>query len=449
MSSKSDIDYKNTHFEYPELSRIHGEPTTANLITLQREIRANAITVHTTLGGGHHGHLGLVCPAATYSTIPNTEPYARPNAPGPLTIGQNLTQYQIAQAREQHAERTRLFREILAVERTIIQQIVAALDAKYLKALRDSVTNKITRTIPEILEHLFNAYGHVTPSELYELKHKVENMQFSPTEPVDTLITEIDDLADIADLAGSSLTDRQRVDIGYIVLQRSKPFKNSLRDWNARPANQRTYANFKTHFRDAQIALRKTGEITVEEGLNHAEVVNMVTEGVRAAFAENTTVEVANNMDETAELRKQVDDMRALIEQMNATQQPTRQPASQNQYNAPRMPVSQNQFNTPQMPFYQAPYNHQPFMYPNMYNQHGYQFQQNWNNNNNNRGGRGGRGRGRGGRGGRGGRRERRYCWTHGLQAHSGRDCQTPMEGRQPDATLENRMGGNTRGVHA
>ena len=404
MTSKSDIDYKNTHFEYPELSRIHGEPTTANLITLQREIRANAITVHTTLGGGHQGHLGLVCTAATYATIPNTQPYVRPNAPGQLALEQGLTQFQIAQARELHSENTRLFREVLAVERTIIQQIVGALDAKYLKALRDSVTNKITRSIPEILQHLFHAYGHVTPTELYELKQKVETMQFSPTEPVDTLITKINELADIADLAGSPLTDRQRVDIGYIVLQRSKPFKNSLRDWNTRPNVDRTYDNFKSHFRDAQIALRKTGEITVEEGLNHMEVVNMVTEGVRAAFAEQEPVqEVANNMDETNDLRRQVEEMKVLLEQMNAAQQQTQ--TTQNNSN-------QNQFRAP-MPFHQAPYNHQPYMYQNtMYRQNGFPFQDwnNYNNNNNNRGGRGGRGRGRNGRGGRGNRRERKYC---------------------------------------
>ena len=109
---------------------------------------------------------------------------------------QGITQYQVAQEREIHTENTCLFREILAVERTIIQQIVGALDAKYLKALRDPVTNKITRTIPEILKHLFNAYGHITPSELYKLKQKVETIQFSPTEPGNTLITKIDDLAD-------------------------------------------------------------------------------------------------------------------------------------------------------------------------------------------------------------------------------------------------------------
>ena len=86
MSSKSDIYYKNTHFKYPELSPIHGEPTTGDLITLKREINSNEITVHTTLGGGHHSHIGLVTTPATYQTIPNTQPYQRPPAPDPLKI---------------------------------------------------------------------------------------------------------------------------------------------------------------------------------------------------------------------------------------------------------------------------------------------------------------------------------------------------------------------------
>lgn len=87
---------------------------------------------------------------------------------------------------------------MLAVDRNLIQKIVVAVDQKFLKALHDPVTNKITCTILEIFTHLFNAYGHVTPTELYELKQKVKTTTSSPKEPVDTSITEIDDLMDIA-----------------------------------------------------------------------------------------------------------------------------------------------------------------------------------------------------------------------------------------------------------
>ena len=45
-------------------------------------------------------------------------------------------------------------------------------------------------------------------------------------------------------------------------------------------------------------------------------------------------------------------------------------------------------------------------------------------------------------------RRERRqyYCWTHGLCYHSGDRCRTKKEGHRDTATLQNKMGGNTRG---
>ena len=58
--SHGEIDYKNNLFDHPELSRIIGEPTTASLITLLAEVRDNAGSVQTELGGGSHGHLGLV-----------------------------------------------------------------------------------------------------------------------------------------------------------------------------------------------------------------------------------------------------------------------------------------------------------------------------------------------------------------------------------------------------
>ena len=80
-----------------------------------------------------------------------------------------------------------------------------------------------------------------------------------PQEPIDMLVTEINDLADIGEIAGSLITDRQRFDIGYIVLQRCKQYKTGLKEWNERPAVDRTWNNFKIHFCNVQIALRKTG----------------------------------------------------------------------------------------------------------------------------------------------------------------------------------------------
>eukprot|EP00957_Ditylum_brightwellii_P172071 13099855-Ditylum_brightwellii.AAC.1 len=59
-------------------------------------------TLHTTLGGGANGHLGLVCNTSTYASIPGTTAYVPSVNPGPLVAAR--TAVQIAQARDQHKE---------------------------------------------------------------------------------------------------------------------------------------------------------------------------------------------------------------------------------------------------------------------------------------------------------------------------------------------------------
>ena len=39
--------------------------------------------------------------------------------------------------------------------------------------------------------------------------------------------------------------------------------------------------------------------------------------------------------------------------------------------------------------------------------------------------------------------------WTHGLTGHNRRECNSPAQGHQGDATLENRMGGSNKGCLA
>ena len=228
-SHYTDVDYKNNIFEYLDLTRIIGEPTTVALITLQNEVKANAQAVHSTLGGGKHGHLGLICSPETYSTLVlgNTS-YVKPTNPGRLVIDGTETQYQIAQRRDEHTEALRVFQEYLGVERALIQQIVAAIEPKYLKALRNSVTNKIIQSIPSIFDYLFETYGDITPQELRHLTTQVESMNFPPNEPIDTIFTEIDDLSTIAELDRAPMTEQQKINMGYLLIQQTQVYSTAL-----------------------------------------------------------------------------------------------------------------------------------------------------------------------------------------------------------------------------
>eukprot|EP00957_Ditylum_brightwellii_P003189 243029-Ditylum_brightwellii.AAC.1 len=200
MADSYKMHYKNNIFEYPELMQINGEPTTATLLTLKNEVKANAQSVFTMLGGGQFRHLGLVCNAAAYTNIPGTAHYLHPVQPV-LNLPTGGTQFQIQQANTTYKQALQLFNKVNAVEQALIQQIVAAIKPKYIKAIQHSATKRITKTIPQIFDHLLDNYGDITPEELRELKIQVKGLTYSPAEPVNTFFTKIEELADVAELA--------------------------------------------------------------------------------------------------------------------------------------------------------------------------------------------------------------------------------------------------------
>jgi len=387
MGTFEDIDYKNNIFDHPDLTRIIGEPTTASLITLHQEVKANAQSVSTSLGGGANGHLGLVCSPETYQElVPGDTPYIRPTNPGRLQILGTETQYQIAQRRDEHDEATRLFREVIGVERAIIQQIISAIEPKYLKAIRNPITNKITKSIPEIFEYLFDTYGDVSPQELRMLKAQVESLNFPPNEPVDTIFTEIDELATISELARAPMSEQQKIHMGYLLLQNTQVYTNALTKWNQLNIAQHTWENFKQHFRDAQKSLRRTGALAIKDTINQTELLNLVQQGVQMALSEKeTTTSTPHSNSHSVNLVTSEITIQTLNQQMELMQQMMETLKGFQTSN-----TSQKKRRNPNQSL---------------------------------------------------------YCWTHGLCSHKSQDCRTPADGHQSTATLNNRMGGSSKNL--
>ena len=71
-----------SYFEYKELKKVEGEPTLDTILLLHRQVKRNAQSVPTTLGGGQLGYLALVILKEKYNTIPNSTPFERPQDPG-------------------------------------------------------------------------------------------------------------------------------------------------------------------------------------------------------------------------------------------------------------------------------------------------------------------------------------------------------------------------------
>ena len=230
----NNVDYANTCFEYPTLIKIHGAPTFQTLSTLKNQLKANAQSVVScNLGGGAHGHLGLVLTPTEYLTVSNTA-YETPILPV-LTIPRNTDAADAVRRRDAHLEKVRLFREVNDVKKALIRQIVASIDGTYLDELRNENTNTIQKTIPEILSYLFENFADVSAQDVGKAEEKLNDMHWNISDPPMVVYTAIDDMQKLASAANIPRTAEQLISIGIGVIQRTGDFENALLEWFDKP----------------------------------------------------------------------------------------------------------------------------------------------------------------------------------------------------------------------
>ena len=82
------LNYIETFFQHPTLTKIAGYPTYTSLAKLERECKVNAKSVRSNLGGGAEGHIDLVSTATSYACIAPGIHFIRPFLPTlPTTKG--------------------------------------------------------------------------------------------------------------------------------------------------------------------------------------------------------------------------------------------------------------------------------------------------------------------------------------------------------------------------
>ena len=120
MTSTTLVDYTSV-FEHAELTSIRGRPDFRTLTILFDQLKANAQSVRSLLGGGHHRHFGMVLTPAQYAPLSDV-PYVFPPHPGPLQIPAGTAQHEAIRLRAEHEDAIALFREPLDVKQALIKQ---------------------------------------------------------------------------------------------------------------------------------------------------------------------------------------------------------------------------------------------------------------------------------------------------------------------------------------
>ena len=424
-------------FEHETLDRISGMPSYESLHQLRKQLQANAASVPTTLGGGANGHLGLVLTPQQYSFI-SVRPFVQPLHPGILNIAEGTTRDEAEILKFNHSMNLDLFNTTHAVEKTLLQQLVKAIDSSYVEELRNQTTGLIDRPLHEVIAHLITHYGKVESGHYNQQYVELINHKYDPERPIDEIFIKIVDFTNLADATKLPMTTQQALHIGCEIIRQCGVLPDALKKWNARPNDEKTWENFKIHFRNEHKEYRNTLPTTANQTQYSA---NMIAQQVanqlwqRVQEVDETSLPdsypppqyqhhmspphgyqsppvpaaappVVPDRSVSHQANAMVHDstLKALMEQfkqLNTTVHNLQVQQSNQQYfqhQQPMMPpAGQRQLQPPPPPPPKK-------------------------------------------------KRVKKYCWTHGLCNHDGFNCNSPAQGHNPYATKTNTMGGNNKG---
>ena len=366
---------------------------------MKKQLKANALSVPSTLGGGNHGLLGLVLTQQEYARISNVQ-FQIPLRPEALVIPPFTAQHDVVRLQGEHNQARETYNDCMAVKKSLIKQIVATINSEYLKELRDPDTNSIDLPIPDILQHLFGRYGTVTPETLAREEAAMASFFWDLRDLPVIMYNKIDDLVSLAEAANMPKTEAQIVNYGLDIIKKTNDFEQALLTWFAMPAANHTYANFKQHFADAQRELRQN----------------------RGARLRDTTQHQANQVaDLRADFFRFCDEVVASVNALAEVQQQSSQEDTEYQQEAPKETANATtDVNAALLLLLQQMRNDMVAAKP-------------------------GNGKRNDRSGGQGRRNTSKYCWSHGACAHESKDCRSPKPGHQKEATFENKMGGEEK----
>jgi hypothetical protein len=166
-------------------------PNAITIRLLSRELYANTQPITTTLGGGEHGHLGMLMPEADYILISNRAArYVPPNKPAvPRYAGSTTAQNQ---QKANHKRAMEEYQEHRGLQDQIQQLLIQAIPKVYIATLAHHTTGMSLVTPMKILEHLRETYGQITPQDL-EDNLKMIKTPWNPDTPIETVFTNSND----------------------------------------------------------------------------------------------------------------------------------------------------------------------------------------------------------------------------------------------------------------
>lgn len=257
-------------FPNKTIPTITDEPDYASINIMVEILYGNAASLPTTLGGGAHGHIGLIMTPALYATLAPGTPYNNPIDPGPVPISIAGASAAVRESdRLEHKEHRRIFDNNLNMDAALKAQVIDTLHDTYLCELRSKYTGYLGVTTRDLLDHLLDRYGKITPADIEACKNEMIAAMDS-TQPIDMYFKRIDDCIQYAADGNVPFTAHQILQTTYHAVSTSGQYSEACKEWRRRPAATKTWALFKTFFAAEYHDLKEQQRLNVNQSQFHS-----------------------------------------------------------------------------------------------------------------------------------------------------------------------------------
>ena len=294
-----------------------------------------------------------------------------------------MHQYQILAENRKHDKATKLFQQYDACDRALKQLLVGAVDEMFIAALRDKHVGYAGTTTLDLLKHLYTTYGNITDYDLHK-NQEILNDDFDPNLPIESYFRRVEDCVEFAAAAKCPFTPDQIVSRAFYTIQKSGFSPDDVKEWRRSPKEEKTWSNFKKHFKRAYQELRESSATTTTAGYAANNIQESTAQAIQnmanATMADrdtmsNLTATINTLTQQLAQTNLRLNESLALTAKLQADMQILK--ASGGKKTAA---VARD-----------------------------------------------------------------KYCWTHGIKCgHSSKECNKKAAGHQDEATEEDKMGGRT-----
>ena len=299
------------------VTRIVGQPSERDATQLRKELGKMAGSVKTKLGGGKHGHLGLVIPEDTYKTISHgSQIFDIPAHPGdyPAQVSTDAATREKEVA--EHKANKRTCEKCDAVHEFLKEKAIKAIDEEWLVELDDDILGFANVSLLQILEHLTNQGGKLDYIDISKLK-KERDSGWDTNEHIVKHIVKVQKAVDILnDRAKIPTAEGELLNDLLYTIKESGEMEQALVDWDARSEAEKTWKKAKTYFTKKYADRNKHAAIDARNAGFSTSAANQIQEAREEAEENAIAAEILAQLraSESNSMQKLLEQQQAMLE---------------------------------------------------------------------------------------------------------------------------------------